>query len=464
MLLMVCMGCSDWLDVNPRTEMKEEVLLSSEDGYKSALIGAYIQIASSSLYGKNTSFYFTDCLARYWISGSSFDFPFDNYLLDWDFKHQDVEPVVEEIWKAYYTCIAHLNEILQHIDGDEHLFTNDNYHLIKGEALGLRGFLHLELLRLFGPIPDEEAAGKLAVPYVEELTKDPNKLKTLTYARVIENIIRDLNAAEEELEADPIVIGGEPNDDWQKNRSYRFNYYAVKGAKARYYQWIGDKEKAARYAQEVIDSDHFRLANDNDYGKNGLNQPNLVMLSEHLFGVNNPDHQVVIDPFFNGESPRLTQNESDIQTAYENITGDIRNVKNRYWEMGTGEYWWIVDNHFMKYRDNADFKSTNTIPVLRLAEMYLILLENTDKKTAEPYFKKFLIARNVPTSWIEALDSPEALKERLEKEYRKEFWGEGQLFFFYKRYAYKEYSWPSPFKVPDPTYEIPRPQSQTVFD
>lgn len=35
--LFALMGCNNWLDVNPRTEMKEDELLSSEDGYKSAL-------------------------------------------------------------------------------------------------------------------------------------------------------------------------------------------------------------------------------------------------------------------------------------------------------------------------------------------------------------------------------------------------------------------------------------------
>ena len=52
----------------------------------------------------------------------------------------------------------------------------------------------------------------------------------------------------------------------------------------------------------------------------------------------------------------------------------------------------------------------------------------------------------------------------LEKEYRKEFMGEGQMFYFYKKHAYTAYSWPENFTVPQPDYEIPRPESQTIFD
>ena len=87
------------------------------------------------------------------------------------------------------------------------------------------------------------------------MTKDPGKLRTITYKEVCEKIIRDLDAAEKLLEKDPILVGsntqlnqpaydweGKPQDEWQFYRQVRFNYYAVKGAKARYYHWIGDKE------------------------------------------------------------------------------------------------------------------------------------------------------------------------------------------------------------------------------
>lgn len=39
-------SCSDWLDVNPRTEMKEEDMYQSEKGFKNVMNGIYIQVAS----------------------------------------------------------------------------------------------------------------------------------------------------------------------------------------------------------------------------------------------------------------------------------------------------------------------------------------------------------------------------------------------------------------------------------
>ena len=271
-ILIACMGCNDWLDVQPRTEMKEEAIFQTEDGFKEALIGVYIQLASTNLYGKNTSMHFTELLANVWYPEQNSS-KVEYNITKWKYENAEVEELIENIWKAYYRSIVHLNDILGHIDAAEAIFSYGNYELIKGEALGLRGFLHLELLRLFGPIPDETADAKPAIPYAEAMSKDPRLFQTLTYRQVCEKIIRDLNAAEELLKNEPIVHSeatylnspdhwiwnsdykeNKPQDEWQFYRQVRFNYYAVKGAKARFYHWIGDTDNALKYANEVIEA------------------------------------------------------------------------------------------------------------------------------------------------------------------------------------------------------------------
>ncbi|MEG0796653.1 MAG: hypothetical protein RR397_09160, partial [Odoribacter sp.] len=57
LLLVLCSSCSDWLDVRPRNEMKETDMYAVEEGFKNALTGAYIQLASQELYGKLASMY-----------------------------------------------------------------------------------------------------------------------------------------------------------------------------------------------------------------------------------------------------------------------------------------------------------------------------------------------------------------------------------------------------------------------
>ena len=51
LLLVIGAGCSDWLDVRPRNEMKEDDMYANEEGFKSALTGAYIQLAAEGLTG-----------------------------------------------------------------------------------------------------------------------------------------------------------------------------------------------------------------------------------------------------------------------------------------------------------------------------------------------------------------------------------------------------------------------------
>jgi hypothetical protein len=488
-LALLLAGCNDWLDVSPRQELKQEDLYKTEEGFKNSLTGVYIQIAGEKLYGRDVSFYFTDCLAQLW-SVSTENTSVDYKVSNWNFADSGVENIIERIWKAYYTAIVQLNDILDNIDASRAIFTNHNYELIKGEALGLRAFLHLDLLRLFGPIPGADAAGKPAIPYVEEKTKDPGELLTLPYEGVIARIIRDLDAAEKLLEGVDLLVGSDnlhlnkptsvwtdgwvaPNDLWQAYRQVRFNYYAVLGAKARYYHWIGDKTNAVAYARKVIDSGKFRLTTGEDYGTNNPDYgTNLVMLSEHLFGVHNPNHQNVIASYFKSSDLRLSASIANITSiVYESNTSEIRNIANVYWT--SRAYTTGMKTHFLKYGGNDNFPHTNKIPVLRLCEMYFIVVEDATPADFTAYYNDYVDARVLPVSYKSELTgaavTEASILTRLAKEYRKEFYGEGQLFFFYKKHNYTKIpraTVSGEFSIPGDylDYRIPMPRSQTIFE
>ena len=42
-VIFAFIGCNDWLDVSPKTEVKETDLFAKESGFKTALLGAYIE-------------------------------------------------------------------------------------------------------------------------------------------------------------------------------------------------------------------------------------------------------------------------------------------------------------------------------------------------------------------------------------------------------------------------------------
>lgn len=471
LLLLILSGCNDWLDVSPRQEMKESVIFSSEEGFKSVLNGAYLQMAESTLYGKNTSMYLPEILAQHW--SRSADVSSTNYALSiFDYSHNGVENLIESVWKKYYSVIVHLNNLLNALEDSKIGFTYQNNLLMKGEAVGLRAFLHFELLRYFGPTPNNAVQDEKIIPYITKMTKDPNLLISSTWAEVIANIEKDLDNAERLLiSIDPIVTGKEtPDDDWHYlYRENRLNYYAVLGTKARFYQWIGNKEKAVQYAKMVIEAKNtenelvFTLSNESSYAES---IGNLVMYSEILFGIQNPKLLDIVNPLFKAETASLSQTKTNINNAYESgiHPDDIRNKERRYWEEKTYDNSRTM-NHFYKYTGNElGLKTSYVVPLLRLSELYFILIENLPINEAIPYFVNFRISRSMNLSLDESLTDEQAINAHLEKEYRKEFFGEGQMFFYYKRLNYTSYSWPTSFTLPQKAYILPLPKSQTVFE
>lgn len=477
MLVLACCSCSDWLDVRPRTEMKEEDMYASEDGFKNVLTGAYIRMASEDLYGKNMSVYFTELLAQHWQTSSSNKT--NDCIRKFDFEEEGVKEVIESMWLQYYKTIAGLNNLLAQLKGKESMFSNGNYELIYGEALGLRGFLHFDLLRLWGPVPQDVDKGELTIPYLKEMTKDPNKALPLTYEKVLEFIMADLDEAEEYLKNDPIiflkpsvlnippnqVVAGNykrPEDVWQYYRQNRFNYYAVLATKARYYLWIGDKEKARTYANEVIkatnpedEQSKFTLAD---------NANDRIMTCEQIFAVHNSRLEDIMKPLFINFGG-LTQQMKQIEKAYEKDLhpNDIRWDKKAYWEERTSSVSSDAQNMFKKYWVD-ETTSTQYVPIIRLSEMYMIVMECASLSEASEKFKTFRISRNMDSSVDNELVDERSVLERLEKEYRKEFYGEGQMFFFYKRRGVDTYTWPSNFTVVKDKYRVPKPDSQIKFE
>ena len=43
-------GCSNWLDVDPKSQVKQEVLFESEAGFQDALTGIYTIMARTDMY------------------------------------------------------------------------------------------------------------------------------------------------------------------------------------------------------------------------------------------------------------------------------------------------------------------------------------------------------------------------------------------------------------------------------
>lgn len=467
-------SCNDWLDVNPRSQIKSDILFETEDGFKQATNGVYIRLAQTDLFGKNANMYIPETLARMWSVPIQSENLTMYGIANYDFTASGAESLVSSTMSAYYNAIAQCNDILDNLMSTSVEFKYNNDKLIQGELTGLRAFLHLDVLRMWGPYPDKADGSNPAIPYVTEMTNDVSKLRSKTWDEVLSLIEQDLNTAENILgEYDPITYanvdslngknagyyvgkGTMPKDEWQTQRRARFNYYAVLGTKARFYHWIGDTDNAIKYAKQVIDDKKFKLCT--------ASTMTWTLVPEHLFGTDNINMVPDIESSFDAEKAPFSQIEKSVANAYETSTqpGDIR--ANRYWEKHTynnGSSTYV----FCKYIGNDQTSSDYRVPLLRFAEMYLTLIEDLPLDEAPTYFETYRLARGLDESLAENMFASESNRQaQLEKEWRKEFWGEGQMFCFYKKHHYTQFTWPSNITLPTDALIVPMPKGITNFE
>ncbi|MBQ4446135.1 MAG: RagB/SusD family nutrient uptake outer membrane protein, partial [Prevotella sp.] len=146
-------SCNDWLDVEPTTEMDREDLFSNEAGFADAMSGIYTILNSDALYGKDMTWYLLEMMGGGAYAGSGLN----SYIMQYYFHPNTPysyfknyqNNYIDPIWKNAYNAIANINSILECIDEKKNVFVGDDYSIIKGEALGLRAFLHFDLMRLY---------------------------------------------------------------------------------------------------------------------------------------------------------------------------------------------------------------------------------------------------------------------------------------------------------------------------
>lgn len=441
-LTLLQTACSNWLDVEPKTAVKEKDLFSTEQGFKENLTGIYLLMTSQDLYGRELLYGITDILAQCYEPGGSSEIQELRYAdEDWyKFPTTKNEMYVNSIWKNMYNVIANVNNFLTYIDKNREVIkTPDYYEIMKGEALGLRAYLYFDLLRLYGPIYSQHPNDK-ALPYRTEFNRKETAFSTAK--EVISYIKDDLREAEILLEKDPMniefpVTANDQTlniDDFLRYRFKRMNRYAVKALLARVSMWDNDTETARTKAQEVIDAkdadgnNYFALVADNASDR--------IYSTELLFSlsVDKFDEQVETDfqiaPF---STTYFIYDKTRIDQIFD-ITNDGANDM-RYRE-GQGFSFSSKSGYCVKYSQKGaySFAITNTVPLIRLSEMYYILAEcEPDLARSAQYLSQVRSARGIDE--VEFLNAEEK-KNQIMKEYRKEFYAEGQLWYFYKRNAY----------------------------
>lgn len=424
LLVVNLTACKKFLDVKPKTEVDQNVAFAEESGYQQALTGIYVKLTDRSLYGQELTFGMTDVLAKHYnhIQGVYTNFENYNYELD------SVKTRTVAIWKNLYNGIANANNLIVNLDrSDRPQFTGVNYNVIKGETLGLRAFMHFDLLRLYAAAPASLGGMQaLGIPYVNKFSKENTPRGTVQ--SVITNVLTDLTAAEELLKtSDPIVAGNPPATNYLRNRNYKFNYYAVKALQARVYLYAGDKANALICAEAVINAGAFPFA-----ASSGITSgQDRLFLSELIFSLNINTLNTYATGYFGSTTGYLEKDRANFLAEFDAITSDYRfNNLSR----GTdGDLY----RYSVKYTPatGTALGYLNRLPMIRVSEVYYIAAEcliQTNKTKSLQYLNAVRRARNLSVD-VPANVSDAELQNQIFREYRREFLAEGQLFFYYKR-------------------------------
>ncbi|MNL17315.1 SusD family protein [compost metagenome] len=327
--------------------------------------------------------------------------------------------------------------------------------------MGLRAFLHFDLLRLFAPSVAEGGLNVPGIPYakVYKASSSPR----LQVSSVIDNILADLAQAESLMKSDPLYTSTTGNLD----RNLRFNFYAVKALQARVYLWKGDKANALAAAEAVIAiaDAKFPFVLQTDVVKADQTQINRVFTTEHLFGLQvNKLETNITGLLTRGNSiTSLTLDAFTRREQFETSTVGATDYRNQYLVRSDGTV-----NPFLFFAKlfqptGIPVQFAKRMPLIKIPEMYYIAAEclaETNGTKAVGYLNKVRSSRGIISALSTSLSSA-SIYDEIRKEYWKEMPSEGQFFFYLKR---MNSSWiPNDYSGIVPNYVLPIPPLELEF-
>lgn len=380
-------SCTEKLEIKPKQSIDAEVALTTPDNIKAALVGAYLQVSSYGTFGS----YFNEYSELY---ATTADMRFmGTYEEPREFYNKAATTTnnyVEFTWTEAYRLINTCNTLLQ--EEVISLLDEEDADIVKGEALFLRGWTIFEMTRLFGlPYEPGQANSQPGIPLVLVPTSDvsdavPVARNTVEecYAQAIEDLTtaRDLLPEANGVYASSMTAGA---------------------VLARLYLQTGNFRAAATEASRVIESGYFDLAATPLKAFN--NAENSV---EDIFAIQmNINSDIAWLPVMYASLAGAGRGDYEIQQSFLDRF-DPSDLRGRYQEDTQEGY--TIDNITMMYYKGVgtilNSGGINTakwgnyyrnIPLIRLAEMYLIRAEaNFEDPGAD-------IGPNTPTQDINLL-------------------------------------------------------------
>lgn len=495
--LLLTVSCDDWLDVQQDTEKKETEMFDSYKGFQGALAGCYIDLAKQNLYGEKLIYSNIESMANLWTFGSSSNNLSQNilpnfYFTTHEYRHSVAEAEIKKIYSALFNTILEVNMIIKNCAEKGYVIPNSKSRaVVEGEAYAIRALCQLDVLRLFGQVPENPTI-LVSLPYSETTTKDEIPAY-YSYEQYIAKLEADLSKAESLLkDNDPVFEytydefnnAGTANyadvvveDDFMNYRQHRLNYWAVKALQARMYMYIGQKEKAHDLALEVINAKTkngksvVSLSGQSDMANKYYSSPTeslflisraglvketkSILLGNEDLAVRTEDNLILSE-----DSHTSLFNGANIgsDTRYLNMWASVRTSQANFYK-AIRKYYYDPDKLDSGTKTRVLATKLELLPIIRLSEMYLIAVEGASTiAEANALYSTYMESKNVLISNL--FTSTEDVKNEIQKEYRREFFAEGVVFYLYKRHNVTKMWSRENVTVTESDYILPLPNTE----
>lgn len=382
-------SCDEKLDIKPQQSIDAGTALTTADNIQATLVGAYLQARDGDIFGSTFNEY-SELLA------ATSDLRFiGTYEQPREIINKEIavtNSYAAGTWIEAYQLINICNTLLDPetmavLDADE-------AERVEGEAKFLRGWIIFEMTRFYGlPYEAGQANSQLGVPLITTPTKDVSDAVNVERSTVEECYTQAINDL---TDAKDLLPDG--NDVYADT-------YAASAVLARIYLQMGDFGNAATEANRVIESGNYSLTstpldahNNNEASSEDIfalqnnissNTAWLTVMYASLNGMGRGDYdiqQVFLDSFEPGDLRAEYQGAAEMDGSYT-----IANISKMYY-YGVGN---INNSGGINTSKWGDYYAN--IPLIRLAEMYLVRAEANFETTGP------MAGPNTPTQDINVL-------------------------------------------------------------
>jgi len=370
---MLIFSCSEKLDLKPYQSIDASRALTSPENIKAALIGAYLQARSSSLFGSQFNEF-----SELYAATTDMNF-IGTYVQPREFIRKQASVTnsfVESTWIEAYELINICNTLL---DGEtlDIMDAGADRDRIEGEARFLRGWVIFEMTRFFG-LPYQPAGNNTqpGVPIVLTPTKD------------VADAIKVPRNSVEECYAQAIADLTDAKNLLPSGNTVYATTYAASAVLARIYLQQGNYPAAATEANRVIEDGGFSLTGHPLECFNIKSESPEVIFALQNNVASNTSWLTVMYASLNGmgrgdydiQESFLTKFEpTDLRGMLQDDTEPSYTIAdiNKMYYIGVGT---ILNSGGINTSKWGDYYAN--IPLIRLAEMYLIRAEANFEKGA----------------------------------------------------------------------------------